>query len=133
MALRCPRGHRRRLCAGVALAIVLAAFVADGGLRLEPTTDVEIGFLLAGGALCAPRSCTPPRARARSRRRRAAAFALLAVCTALSISWSVAPAESWLEANRTLAYLGLFAGGARPGRMAPRAGPRCCTASRSAA
>jgi len=41
-----------------------------------------------------------------------AALALfaLAAFTALSVNWSVAPANSWLEANRTLAYAATFAG-----------------------
>jgi hypothetical protein len=108
------------LSVGVALAIVLAAFVADGGLRLEPTTNVELGFLLAGGAACC--------AALLHQRSRSASltgggillgFALLAGCTAVSISWSVAPSDSWQEANRTLAYLALFAGALSLARLAP--------------
>ena len=47
------------------------------------------------------------------------AFALLAVFTALSISWSLMPDDSWLETNRTLAYLAALAGGLALGRLAP--------------
>ena len=125
MALAVPRAATGvAICAGVALVIVLAAFVADGGLRLEPTTDVEIGFLLAGGSLCCA-ALLHPASRTRPLYGGVAllAFALLAGCTALSISWSVAPAESWLEANRTLAYLSLFAGALALGRMAPHRWP----------
>ena len=50
----------------------------------------------------------------------------LAVYTGLSITWSLSPADSWLEANRTFAYVaalrrraGARAAGART------AGPRC--------
>ena len=49
-----------------------------------------------------------------------AAFALLAAFTALSITWSLMPADSWLETNRTFAYLAVFAGGLALGRLAPK-------------
>ena len=39
--------------------------------------------------------------------------------TALSIGWSVSPNDSWLEANRTLAYLGCFAAGLSLARLLP--------------
>ncbi|HWI07750.1 MAG TPA: O-antigen ligase family protein [Solirubrobacteraceae bacterium] len=35
---------------------------------------------------------------------------MLAVLTALSITWAASPSEAWLEANRTLAYAAVFAG-----------------------
>ena len=41
------------------------------------------------------------------------AFGLLAAYTALSILWSLAPADSWSEANRVFAYLAAFAGARR--------------------
>ena len=125
MALAVPRAATGvGICLGVALVIVLAAFVADGGLRLGPTTNVEIGFLLVGGATCSaalvhPRSRTQPLYGATA----LLGFALLAGCTALSIGWSVAPADSWLEASRTLSYLALFAGSLALGRMAPHRWP----------
>ena len=48
--------------------------------------------------------------------------------TALSILWSLHPADSWVETNRTLAYLAAFAAGIAAVRLAPRAGSRCSTA-----
>ena len=47
------------------------------------------------------------------------AFALLTAFTALSITWSLTPSESWLETNRMLAYLATLAGGLALGRLAP--------------
>src|SRR4051812_41211778 len=38
---------------GVAVALLLSAIVATGGLRLERTTDVLIGYMLATAGLCA--------------------------------------------------------------------------------
>ena len=48
------------------------------------------------------------------------AFALLAAFTALSITWSLMPSDSWLETNRTLAYLAALGrrARARPARPA---------------
>ncbi len=48
-----------------------------------------------------------------------AAVALLAGYTALSILWSLAPSDSWIEANRTFSYLAAFAGTMALARIAP--------------
>ena len=49
-----------------------------------------------------------------------AAIALFALgaFTSLSVNWSVAPANSWIEANRTLAYAATFAGAVALVRLA---------------
>ncbi|WP_320670231.1 O-antigen ligase family protein [Patulibacter defluvii] len=47
------------------------------------------------------------------------AGAALVIVTGASISWSVAPDTSWIETNRTLAYVALMAGGAAAARLAP--------------
>jgi hypothetical protein len=46
-------------------------------------------------------------------------FGGLAALTYASVSWSVQPANSWLEANRTLSYLGAFAAAAGLARLWP--------------
>jgi O-antigen ligase len=46
----------------------------------------------------------------------------LTIVTALSIDWSVAPGDSWVETNRTLAYLGVFVGAVALGNLGPAAG-----------
>ena len=107
---------------GVALAVVLCAFVARGGSQLERTTWVEVFLMLGGAALCVFALVTPRDPRAPQRLRGVwflGAFALLTVFTAISISWSLTPAESWLETNRMLGYLGALAGGLALGRLAP--------------
>ena len=92
--------------------------------------------MLAGAALCARRAACRA---ARARRPRCAAcwrsvaFALLAAFTALSIMLVAGARDSWLETNRTLAYLAVFAGGARARAAGARALDRAArTASRSA-
>jgi O-antigen ligase len=47
------------------------------------------------------------------------AFVALVGVTALSVLWSIAPDLSWNEANRTLAYLVVFAAGMAMARLAP--------------
>ena len=108
------------LAGGVALALAGTAFAADGGLRLERTTYVEMALMLVGAALCACALLVP---RARTGRLHGGAtllaVALLAAYTAISILWSLAPSDSWIEANRTFAYLAAFAGVMALARLAP--------------
>jgi O-Antigen ligase/Tetratricopeptide repeat len=122
--LRFATAQRGRAAAGlagaIALLIVATAFVGDGGLRLERTTFVEIAFMLLGAALCAAALLVP---QARAERMHGGltltAVALLAAYTAISITWSLAPSDSWIEANRTFSYLAAFAGTMALARLAP--------------
>jgi hypothetical protein len=47
-------------------------------------------------------------------------FAGLAALSYLSIAWSVQPATSWVEANRTLSYLAAFVAALAAARLVPR-------------
>ena len=104
----------------VALLLALVAFVADGGLRLERTTYVEVALMLLGAGLCAA-ALLIPQARAERLHGGLAlgAVGLLAAYTAVSVIWSLAPSDSWIEANRTFAYLAAFAGTMALARIAP--------------
>jgi hypothetical protein len=108
------------LAGTVALGLALVAFVADGGLRLERTTYVEVALMLVGAGLCAAALVIP---RARAERLHGGltlgAFALLSAYTAVSIMWSLAPSDSWIEASRTFSYLAAFAGTMALARLAP--------------
>ncbi len=117
-----------RLAADSSLAIAIAAalaavcFVATGGAvsvdgggpsgsGLGPNTVVEIALTLTGGLLVALAFAREQSGRARIFGAGAAiSLFALAAYSALSVNWSVAPADSWLEANRTLAYAAAFAG-----------------------
>ena len=48
-----------------------------------------------------------------------ALLAALAAYTALSIAWSLSPAESWADANRMLSYVAVFAAAVAFARLAP--------------
>ena len=102
----------------VALVILLATFVGRGGVRLGPTTAVEIGLVLTGAVAIAAACLTSGRGRLYGVPA-VIAFGLLAAYTALSITWSLAPSDSWLETNRTFAYLAVFAGAVALVRLAP--------------
>lgn len=94
---------------GVLLAIGLAAIGlrAGGGLLLAPTAKVEIWLDVVGG-LCAAVAVLAVREQRWWGGVTIACFAALALLTALSITWSIVPSNSWLEANRTIAYLMVF-------------------------
>lgn len=131
-ARRGPAGAVAGLGALLAVAFTGLAFHSRGGLQLGPLTFDEAAMLLAGALLVAA-------AVLRSQPRRqwastcAALFAALTALTALSISWSIQPSDSWLEANRTVAYLGVFAGAAALARLAPSAGQALLAAILAAA
>ncbi|HEV7750796.1 MAG TPA: O-antigen ligase family protein [Baekduia sp.] len=97
---------------GAALAVVLAAvgLRAGGGLSLGSTTKVELPLDIGAGLLAALAVL------AASGRRwwggvSIGMFGILAAVTALSIAWAIQPSDAWLEANRTISYLGVFAAG----------------------
>jgi hypothetical protein len=122
VTIRVPRvAPSAVLGVGVAIAIAAAAFAAAGGLRLERTTYVLIAMMLGGGALVAAALLLRPRSEDAPLYGGAPLFALalLGTLTALSVLWSQAPADSWVEANRTFAYVAVFAGGVALARLAP--------------
>ena len=106
------------LTGAVALAILLATFVARGGVRLEPTTWVEIASMLAGAVLVAV-ACFRTAGQKLYGAPYLIAFALLAAYTAVSTAWSIAPSDSWLEANRAFSYLAVAVGAVALVRLMP--------------
>jgi hypothetical protein len=107
------------LCIVLGVSLTVCAFVAAGGVSLAQNTWTEIALMLIGAALliAAVIACAPARAWGATA---LFMFAALAAVTMLSISWSVQPANSWLETNRTVSYLAVFAGGMALARLAPQ-------------
>ena len=104
--------------AALAAGFAVIVFVATGGTDLAQNTWVEI-TLAAVGAACAVAVVLLG---ARGRPWGALAlllFAALAALTYASIAWSVQPADSWVEANRTLAYLAAFGAALALARLVP--------------
>ena len=76
-----------------------------------PNITVQMALTLGGGLLLAAACALERRGRVRAWGLGAAiALFALAAFTALSVVWSVDPANSWLEASRTFAYAATFAG-----------------------
>ncbi len=125
--VRVPVGRSRRLpvhpdllvAIGLGALLVAIAFLARGGSVLSRATTVELGLTLLGTAAVAVAVVV------RSPQRRLwggvtlLLFAALAVWTALSVAWSVQPADSWEAADLTLAYLAAFAGALALVHVAP--------------
>jgi hypothetical protein len=107
------------LTTGLAAILCAVAFAADGGLQLGRTTPVEMALILAGGLAVSGSLLLAPR---RERLWGIGPLALLltlAVLTALSIAWAANPSDAWIEANRTFAYLAVFAGAAALAHAVP--------------
>ena len=97
------------LTAGLAAILCAVAFVGEGGLQIGRATPVQMGLVLGGALAISGSLLLAPR---RERFWGAGPLALLGalgVLTALSITWAAQPSDAWLEANRTLAYVAVFA------------------------
>jgi O-Antigen ligase len=109
---------------GLALAagLALVAFVTAGGVDLGPDTWVEIVLLVIAVALGIAVLLYGAPAPAWGATT-LLLFVALAVLTAVSISWSVQPDNSWQEANRTVSYLAAFGGALALARLIPERWP----------
>jgi hypothetical protein len=94
---------------GLALGagLTAVAFVATGGLDLATNTWTEIVLVALGAAVAIVSVARGAHGRAWGAVT-LALFAALAVLTAVSISWSVQPDQSWIAANQIVAYLAVF-------------------------
>lgn len=103
---------------GLAALLVAVAFVARGGAALAGTTKAAIGLTLLGTAATAAAALAAPSGRRLWGGVTLALMGALTVLTAVSISWSIAPDDSWRAANLALAYLAAFAGAMALARLA---------------
>ena len=113
------------LAAGIAVAIAAASFAAAGGLRLERTTNVLIAMILGSAAVVVAALIQRPWTKDAPLYGGGPLLAVgaLGALTALSVVWSLAPSDSWIEATRTFAYVAVFAGGIAFARLAPQRWP----------
>ena len=113
-------GGRRSAIGAVILAalFVAVAFVGKGGTEIGRLVSVEIGLTLLAGLALAAAIVLGSASRLHGVGP-VVGFVLLALVTGLSISWSVAPDESWIEANRTLTYLFVFTAAVAAGNLLP--------------
>ena len=106
------------ICLGLAAILVATAFIAKGGLQLGSSTLVEVAVILIAAAIVGVALVLVG-----FESRLHGGFALTSVAvigglTGLSILWSLYPADSWVETNRTLAYVAAFASGIAAVRIA---------------
>ncbi len=110
------------LATGVAAALALLAFTAQGGTALGPNTYAQVLLVVAGCGLGAAAIAAPSRHARPAPLHGAwtlALFGAFTVVTALSIVWSLDAAASWLETNRTLSYLAVLGGAVALVRLVP--------------
>src|SRR5258706_11653444 len=98
-----PRYASSAASAALAAAFAAVAFAGKGGNDLPTVTTLEIVLIIVGGGAAAigvmyGRS-------GHHGRGSLLLFGALATLTAISIFWSIAPDLTWVEANRTFAYL----------------------------
>jgi tetratricopeptide (TPR) repeat protein len=104
----------------IVLAAILAAvaFIANGGLQLGSSTLVEVAVVAIAAILIAAAIVVAGFEMPLHGGTVLVAVAALAALTALSVIWSLYPSDSWVETNRTLAYLATFAAGIAAVRLA---------------
>ena len=117
---------------GLAALFVLVAFVTTGGTDLGPNTWMEIAAALLAAAAAAAVIVIGAPGRAWGGVT-LLLFAALAALTFASIAWSVQPDNSWVEANRTVAYLAAFATAIALARLLPERWPALLGAVATAA
>src|SRR4051794_10682264 len=95
------------------------AFIGAGGNELSTQTVLELVLIVA----CAVTAAVGVAYGRRGHHGRGSLvlFALLALLSAVSILWSIAPDLTWIETDRTFAYFAVFAAGIAIGRLAPNA------------
>jgi hypothetical protein len=113
-----PRWGYFAASAVLGLAFAVLAFAGGGGLQLDDLTRIELPLIVIGG-LTVSLAILYGRRGPVSGALPLALFVALAALTGLSISWSIAPSDSWIETNRTLAYLLCFAAALVMARIAP--------------
>ncbi len=117
---------------GLAALFVLVAFVTTGGTDLGPNTWMEIAAALLAAAAAAAVIVIGAPGRAWGGVT-LLLFAALAALTFASIAWSVQPDNSWVEANRTVAYLAAFGTAIALARLLPERWPAVLGAVATAA
>jgi hypothetical protein len=106
------------LTLGIAAVLAAISFDAGGGLQIGSQTTVEIVLTLGGASLVVGALAVETRVRLHGAGAVGLIFAL-AVFTAASVTWSVAPDASFIEAGRTLAYAFTLLAGVALVRLMP--------------
>jgi hypothetical protein len=103
----------------VAGVMCFATFLAGGGLNLAPMTTLELALTLATGAIVAGAVVLAPAGTRFCGLWSVGLLLAFTALTGLSVVWSVAPDASWQDADRMLAYSGVFAAALAVAWIAP--------------
>lgn len=105
----------------IALGAAFAALAlgAQGGLQLQPVTTAQIVLNLLAGALCATALLAGRRGRRAWGAGTLTLMAAFTILTGLSIIWAIQPSVAWVETNRTVTALFVFATGIALVRLLP--------------
>ncbi|MSW85015.1 MAG: hypothetical protein F2832_09790 [Actinobacteria bacterium] len=114
-----PAAISALLVVGLGAALTLVAFQGDGGLQLSRTVPLSIGILIVSGLLCALALLGGRPARRPWGLLPLVLFGAWTALTGASVIWAVDSSTAWVEANRTLMHLGVFAAGVALVRLAP--------------
>lgn len=107
---------------GLGALLAAAAFVAEGGNQLGRMSGFEVLILLGSGLVLAVLALRP-RDWTTNGLGPLLLLGAFVVLTALSLSWSIAPADTIEETSRVLTYLAVFAVAVALGQLRPRAAP----------
>lgn len=121
---RLPRWDRLRAAeAGYALSLTLAlsalSLFGRGGLSLTQTSIAEI-VIVAIAAIVGATAVLAAGRRPWWGTATVLVFAAFAALSAISITWSVEPSETWIESNRLAAWLAVLCSGIAVSRLAGR-------------
>jgi hypothetical protein len=103
---------------GLAATLCAVAFVTKGGDAVAQNTWAQIALTMMGASLAALAVLFGKRGQAWGLGT-VSLFGVLAALTLASVTWSVQPENSWLEGNRTISYLAVFAGAVAAARLWP--------------
>lgn len=105
----------------IALGAAFAALAlgAQGGLQLRPVTTAQVVLNLLAGALCATALVIGGSGRRAWGATTLALLAAFTLLTGLSIIWAIEPSVAWVETNRTVTALLVFAAGIALVRLLP--------------
>jgi len=112
--------HPDALATVVLAALIAAVCFTVGGGALARATWPQMALTVLGAAVVGLVALVWPAGRRLWGGVTLLLFVALAALTAVSISWSIQPSDSWQAANQVLSYLAVFAAAVAVARVAPR-------------
>lgn len=112
--------HPDALATVLLAALIAAVCFTVGGGSLARATWPQVALTALGALVVGIATLVAPSGRRLWGGVTLLLFGALAALTAVSISWSIQPSDSWTATNQTLSYLAVFAASAAVVRIAPQ-------------